>query len=51
MITKNKIKELIELCHQLEKLVVQMIKSAEQIVFALISFIGLLYILMNMINN
>lgn len=51
MITKDKIKELIELVAQLEKLVVQMIKSTEQIVFALISFIGLLYILMNMINN
>ncbi|NJI80563.1 hypothetical protein GSQ54_08865 [Clostridioides difficile] len=45
MITKDKIKELIELCHQLEKLVVQMIKSAEQILFALISFIGLLLVI------
>ncbi|HBF0312655.1 hypothetical protein KWW45_11615 [Clostridioides difficile] len=51
MITKDKIKELIELVAQLEKLMVQMIKSAEQILITLISFIGLLYILMNMINN
>ncbi|EQF27274.1 TPA: hypothetical protein ACG3JU_002626 [Clostridioides difficile] len=44
-LTKDKIKELIELCHQLEKLIVQVIKSLETIFIALVSLFGWITIL------
>ncbi|HBF4731957.1 TPA: hypothetical protein KOO95_001137 [Clostridioides difficile] len=50
-ITKGKIKELIELCHQLEKLFVQVFKSLEHILISLCSCIGWLLILICIIKH
>ncbi|HBE9553539.1 hypothetical protein [Clostridioides difficile] len=50
-ITKDKIKELIELVGQLEKLLVQVFKSLEHILIVLCSCIGWLLILMYIVKN
>ncbi|MER0285300.1 hypothetical protein ABRY17_15455 [Clostridioides difficile] len=50
-ITKDKIKELIELVGQLEKLLVQVFKSLEHILIVLCSYIGWLLILIYIIKH
>ncbi|MCC0642180.1 MULTISPECIES: hypothetical protein [Clostridioides] len=49
--TKDKIKELIELVGQLEKLIVQIIQSAEHIFISLISLLGWVFIFIYIIFN